>query len=158
MSDEAAELKTPGLDALIKALKTKPPQARVGILGTKTNRSSKSSKETATNATIGAAHEFGTSKLPERSFLRIPISDHLQSYMENSGALDKETLDAVIKEKTIIPWMTKVAILAERIVLDAFDSGGFGKWKPSNMENKKVQQTLVETRQLERSITHEVKP
>lgn len=160
MSNEAADVKVEGLDKLIKALgMKKPPQARVGILGTHNARSSKDSKANS-NATIGAAHEFGTTKIPMRSFLRIPISENLNKRLESSGALDKDVLDQVIKAGTIIPWLTNVAILAQSIVLEAFDTNGFGKWKPLNpktLERKKVKQTLVETQQLRNSITYEVK-
>ncbi len=146
-----------GLDKLLKALKAKPPVARVGILGGKNQRTETGHGQAGqTNAEIGASHEFGTSKLPQRSFLRIPISDNLQKYMEQSGALDKETLKAVVASGTVVPWVKTVAVLAERIVADAFDSGGFGKWRPSNMAHKKVQQTLIESQQLRNSITSEV--
>lgn len=150
--NDVVELKTPGLDKLIRALNARPPSARVGILGNNSARSGRT-----TNATVGAAHEFGTSVLPQRSFLRVPISEHLESYLKKSGALNKETFKEVIASGTVTPWMEKVAIVAESIVLDAFDSGGFGKWKSSNMDHKKNKQTLVETGQLRNSITSEVK-
>lgn len=157
MSDEAATLEMKGLDKLIKALKAVPPQIRVGILGDKSARTTPTSKQAPTNATIGAAHEFGTSKLRQRSFLRVPISEHLAAKMENSGALDKDVLAAVIASGTIVPWAQKIAVLAEGIVAEAFDTGGFGKWKPSDMSKKKNSQTLIETQQLRNSITSEVK-
>lgn len=157
MSD-TVELKTPGLDKLLKALKTKPPQTRVGILGDKTVRGKDSGPNAGrTNAEVGAAHEFGTTTLPQRSFLRIPISENLQKEMEKSGALDKDALNEVIKSGTLVPWMKKVAVIAEGIVADAFDTGGFGKWQPSDMTRKKNHQTLIETQQLRNSITSEVK-
>jgi len=147
-----------GLDNLIKALKEKPPTARVGVLGNKAPRiPSEDSGQIPNNAEVGVVHEFGNSEHPQRSFLRIPISENLQDYMEKSGALDKETTNEVVKNGSVVPWLKKIAVLAEGIVLDAFDSGGFGKWKPSNMKFKKNQQTLVETQQLRNSITSEVK-
>lgn len=152
MSDDVT-LKVDGLDKLLKALKSKPPVARVGILGSKNARSGKENS----NATVGAAHEFGTSKLPMRSFLRVPLTDNLQKYMEKSGLLDKEAMELVIKQGSLVPWIKKVAIIGESIVLDAFSSGGFGKWKPSNMDKKLVKMTLVETQQLRNAITSEVK-
>lgn len=156
-SEDETTLVTKGLDALITALKVEPPRARVGILGDKTLRKNATKGAAATNATIGAAHEFGTSKLPQRSFLRVPITDNLAKKMESSGALDKDVLAEVIREKSLLSWVKKVAVLAEGIVLEAFDTGGFGKWKPSDMTKKKLQQTLVETQQLRNSITSEVK-
>ena len=157
MSDETVTLKVKGLDQLLKALKAKPPVARVGILGDKGLRTNEKSFQT--NAEIGAAHEFGTSTLPVRSFLRVPISENLQKQMQQSGALDKSTLSEVVKQGSVLPWVKKIAILAEGIVIDAFASGGFGKWpawKDPNYTNN-TGQLLVDTKQLRDSITSEVK-
>ena len=151
MSDQTVELKDEGLKALIKAFKN-IPKAKVGILADKNAR-----KEGAnSNVQIGRKHEFGDHEVPKRSFLRMPITDNLQKYLEKSGAFDKEVLAEVIRLKNITPWVEKMAITAVAIVSEGFDTGGFGKWKPSNFENKKVHLTLVETQQLRNSIGYEV--
>jgi len=148
MSD--IEFKDKGLKQLMKAFK-RIPVVQIGILG-----SSPRTDGGQSNAAVGAAHEFGTSKLPRRSFLREPITDHLDAYLQKAGAFDKAKLNEVVKNATLKPYMDKVAIVCEEIVQDAFGSGGFGKWKPSDMTDKKVQMTLVETQQLRRSITSKV--
>lgn len=150
---QTIELNTKGLDQLLKSFRN-PPSIRIGILGTKTNRSGKGA---TTNATVGAAHEFGTEKLPVRSFLRIPLTDQLDNYLEKAGAFDETVLKDVVRSGSLVEFAKKIATVAERVVLDAFDTSGFGKWQPSNMAHKKVQQTLVETQQLRNSITSEVK-
>lgn len=158
MSD-TVKMNVKGLDQLLKALKAKPPIARVGILGSQNavhTTDGSSSAEGLTNAEIGAIHEFGLGNNPQRSFLRIPISENLQKSMKASGAFDKEVLAGVIASGTVIPWVKKVAIIAEAIVAQAFDTGGFGAWPASNMAGKKNHQTLVETQQLRNSITSEV--
>lgn len=152
--EETIQLNTKGLDQLIKALKGKQPTARVGILGSKTNRGHNQS-----NATIGAIHEFGGAKMPQRSFLRVPIADHLQKQMESSGFFNKDVLQQVLKEGTIMPWLKKVAVLAEGIVAQAFATGGYGKWpawKTPGYKNK-GNRVLVDTGQLRDSISSEVK-
>lgn len=146
------ELKNKGLKQLIKAFKTMP-EIRVGILGGKAMREDVG----PSNAAIGAAHEYGTKRLPQRSFLRVPLTENLDNFLERSGAFDRQTLDEVIRNGTIRPWCVKVAITAEAVVAEAFATGGFGKWTPSDMRNKQVHQTLVETQQLRNSITSEVK-
>lgn len=157
MSDEdETTLDVRGLDALIKVTGAKSPSVRVGILGGKAARNQDNSSG-VNNAEVGSFHEFGTSELPQRSFLRVPIADHLEKEMERAGAFDEDVLSAAMKEKSLVPYMKKIAALAEEIVLQAFASGGFGKWRPSNMEHKKNAQTLVETHQLRDSITSEVK-
>lgn len=146
-------LKDRGMKALIKACKN-PGHVRLGILG---KQGLRKEMDGPTNAEIGAAHEFGTERLPIRSFLRMPITEHLKARLEQSGAFDKDTLKEVVREGSIDAWLAKVGIVGEAIVQEAFATGGFGQWKPSDMSDKKVHQTLVETQQLRNSITSEVK-
>lgn len=161
MSDDGeTTIETSGLDRLVRALKKKTPTIRVGVLGAKAGREEnevgKKAEQSLNNAEIGAFAEFGNGDMA-RSFLRVPISEKLQDRMDKAGATDEKAMDEVIKTGDLLSWCKKVAVLAEGIVADAFDSGGFGKWKPSNMKNKKNHQTLVETQQLRNSITSEVK-
>lgn len=157
MSDDAAyTLNTKGLDKLLKAFKGKLPVARVGILGAKNARSQGKARS---NATVGAAHEFGTESVPQRSFLRIPIADHLNQYLEKAGAFKPEVLKEVVSEGTLVPWLKKIGIVAEAVVLDGFNTGGFGRWWPlsqKTVQRKKNNQILVETQQLRNSITSDV--
>ena len=155
MSDDAAyTMEVRGLDQLLKALKARPPVARVGILGSNPREGGG-----PTNADIGAAHEFGTTTIPQRSFLRMPISEGLQGEMESSGALDKDVLANVIKSGSVVPWLKKVSKLALNLVFDAFDTEGNGKWPawkiPGYTNN--TGQLLLDTQQLRNSITDEVK-
>lgn len=155
MSEDDVEIKLDGLDKLIKALKAQPPMARVGILGNHDGRSTGGQS----NATIGAAHEFGTSTLPMRSFLRIPLSYGLQTALEQAGAFTEDTLKKVIASKSLVPWVEVAAIEAVGVVLEAFDTAGNGSWaplRPDTMRRKKVKQILVETQQLRNSISYEV--
>lgn len=153
MSDDV-EFNTRGLDQLLKALKPDElPTVKLGVLGNGNQRKDSG----PSNAEILMKHEFGDETVPMRSVLRMPLIDKMQEYLDNSGAFDKEVLNQIIQKGTIVGWVKKIAITAESIVSDAFDSGGFGKWKPSNMEFKKNHQTLVETQQMRNSITSEVK-
>lgn len=153
MSAKTIEFKDHGMRNLVRAFKdNKKISVRVGVLAGNTQRT----KTKKSNAEIGYKHEFGIG-VPRRSFLRMPLIEHLQKYLDKSGAFDKAAVRQVIKDGSFVPWYEKVAIVAERVVADAFNTGGFGKWKPSNMRNKKNHQTLVETQQLRDSITSEVK-
>lgn len=149
--NDAVELDTKKLDELIKSLSGKTPQAKVGIIGNLSARTDDSN-----NAAIGLKHEFGMEGLPIRSFLRMPLIEFMQKYLDKSDAFSREALKDVIAKRSITPWITKIGFIAETIIADAFQSGGFGKWKPSNMNFKKNHQTLVETQQLRNSITSEV--
>ncbi len=153
-----AKLETKGLDKIIKALKNSKPRIVVGILGAKGSAVHEGEgSQGPTVAEVGAAHEYGTTTLPQRSFLRVPLADNFNKALKASGLLDKDTLKEVIATGTLIPWLKKGAIVAEGVVLEAFDTAGNGEWPPSNMQHKKVHQTLIETRQLVSSITAEVR-
>lgn len=177
MSNNDTNFNTDGLDKLIKALEGELPVVRVGILGASTPRAASMELDevsgesngvgvsTVTNAEIGLKHEFGgpstlpngvTISLPQRSFLRVPLIENFQSYLVKSKAFDRMTMKQVLKEGTIVKWLVKLGIVGEWVVQDAFESGGFGKWQPSNMSFKANHQTLIETQQLQRSIISEV--
>jgi len=165
------KMDTKGLDGLLKLLKTSKEKARVGIMGSgaaEMHMNADGSSSGATNVTIGAAHEFGidiiqsrgdktvTISLPERSFLRIPLQDLWYSRIKAAGGFGKSVLTEIIKTKSFTPWLTKAGLVGVEIVQGAFDSGGYGKWKVSNMRYKKNHQTLVETQQLRNSVISEV--
>lgn len=167
-------LNTKGIDQILKAMKKNLVRARVGILGQKSTRNStprggrslnakaglspKDNLDAGNNASLGAIHEFGTTKMPMRSFLRIPIADNLQKYLENSGAFSEDAIKEVAHDGTFTPWLEKMAIVGERIVADGFESEGFGKWAPwktKGYENN-TGQILQDTQQLRNSISSEV--
>ena len=141
-----------GLDALLQAISGQLPRAKVGVLGDNTKRK----KGEKTNAEIGLKHEFGEDGMPVRSFLRVPLIENLQKYVNKSKAYDESTLIKVIDDGKITEWVRALGIIGELVVADAFKTGGFGKWPASYMRYKKVHQTLVETTQLRDSIISEV--
>lgn len=157
--DEKTEMEFEGLDKLARVFK-KVPVVNVGILGDGARAATGTNGKAAlSNSQIGAFHEFGTVKTPMRSFLRIPLIDNLDKRLEQDGVINKKAIEQAIKVGTLLPIMQQVGVIAEGIVLDAFDTGGFGKWAPlsgTTMAHKKNQQILVETQQLRNSITNEV--
>lgn len=177
MSDDAVEIDMKPLEKILRALKGNIPVARVGILGGSNQRAmgNPSGKTVAkpkalpmgaqpahqaigtSNAEIGMKHEFGMDGMPMRSFLRIPLIENFKDYLEEAGGMDKKVINEMIKTGTLVEFVKKMGIIAERVVLDAFHTGGFGKWPPSDMRNKKNHETLVETQQLRNSITSDVK-
>lgn len=141
------------LEKLIRALDPKKvPVGRLGVLAGESPRGDVG----PSNAEIGAKHELGDG-VQKRSWLRVPLIDQWAKYLEEAGAFKTKAMLRVIKEGSFVPYLTRVMIVGERVVQDAFDSCGFGKWKPSDMTHKKTKQTLVETQQLRNSVTSEVK-
>lgn len=152
MSD-TIEYKDKGLKNLIRMLKKNKASVRVGILGGHNARK----EQGTTNASIGVKHEFGREGMPMRSFLRMPLNLKLQKYLNKTGFYDASKIAEMVNKMTFVPWLDKIGVVCEAVIQDAFASGGFGQWKPSDMRYKQNHQTLVETQQLRNSITHEVK-
>lgn len=152
MNSNDVKLDLRGLDRLLRALKGPKPKARIGILS-----DSSRVNTNKTNAEVGAYAEFGTAHSPVRSWLRVPLTTYWYKRLMASEALDKETIRMVIAEGSVLPWLKRVMIIGEGIIAEAFDTGGFGQWPPSDMRNKKNHQTLIETQQLRNSVTSEVK-
>lgn len=155
-SDESSvTLDTKLLDQLTAALSGDIPMVRVGILADSTHNGSET-----TNVEIGTAHEFGAParKLPERSFLRMPLNTKLHEYMEEAGLFEPKVIAELAKNKTFKPYMNLVGEIALNVIRDAFDTGGFGKWrkwKDKNYTNNSGM-LLVDTHQLRDSIAYEV--
>lgn len=132
---------TKKLDQVIKSLK-QTGSVKVGILGD------------SRNATIGACHEFGTSKMAQRSFLRMPLSEKLNGKLQLTDSMIDKMRDA----NSVAPWLEEIGITAVGVVLEAFDTGGYGQWaawKNKNYENN-TGMILVDTTQLRDSVTYEV--
>lgn len=125
---------------------------RIGILG------NKDSRDKGSNATIGLKQEFGSfsEKIPARSFIRRPLQDNLGKEL---SPLFKNIMPS-LEKLGIEPVMKKIGIKAEEIIQNAFNTGGFGKWAPLSertIKKKGHDKKLIDTVQLRRSITSEVK-
>jgi|SRR6185437_4833470 len=162
MSDDKNDFDTKALDNLIKALTETKYVVKVGVLGAKAPR-----KEGGpNNAEIGAVHEFGDTKVPRRSFLRMPLETQFSKDLEKAGGITEKDIQAIIKDIGFREFTKKIGILAVETILRAFDTGGFGQWlKLSDARiaqrlrlNQGTQKLVVAgSQQLRDSITYEVK-
>lgn len=153
MADSTIKIDTKALDDLIRIVGKAPDiKARIGILGKTNSRSDGSS-----NAQIGAAHEFGspTRNLPQRSFIRVPLSTKLNNKIEHSQIYQELLIDKSIKEKSLVPLMEAVAVMGEAIVKESFLEQGPG-WDATK-KHTGTGMILDDTGQLKNSITSEVK-
>lgn len=144
------------LEKFAKAINAKM-EVRVGIFGNKNARKDETGDNKGqTNAEIGFQHEFGTNKIPKRSFLRSPIFQHSEDILKmvvKSGALKK------LGTGKPVEFFTDLGIACESIVIEAFNSAGWGEWpanSPATIKRKKGSQPLIDTGQLRRSIASEV--
>ena len=117
------------LEKLIKELKS-PYYVDVGILG------EASYEGGATIAGIGAVHEFGRldGSIPERSFIRMPLTEKQAEIVEELKASGKWQ---ELAEKQDIKGLFKlIGIACEGVIAEAFDTGGFGTWEDIKDETK----------------------
>jgi len=137
---------------------------KVGILGDYAGRTpdetgTKRKDSDLTNPQLGLWHEFGSKKvnLPERSFLRMPILLHLGDKLK-SMASPEQWKDIIVKHG-FIHLLDMVGNECIGLIADAFHTGGFGFWeklKPRTIARKKNSDILIDTGQLQRSITYAV--
>ncbi len=130
---------------------------KVGIFGSNKTRKNKNGKGRASqnNVMVGARHEYGTSRLPVRSFLRMPLATKAAQIVKVVSIGAVELLAAGKIDKLL----DQLGVVAEGVIQAAFASGGFGTWKDiaeSTKRRKHSDAILIETRQLRRSIDHAV--
>lgn len=135
--------------ALKDSLKT-----RVGILGSK---ASADHGDGMTNVEIGSIHEFGSisRNIPARSFLRIPLEEHIWEWVKKN----KDRYNELLETGSVEKWYVALGFEAERIVDEAFTTSGYGKWqalKPITIKRKGSAMPLIDTGQLRASITSQV--
>mgnify|MGYP000067509143 CR=1 FL=1 len=134
-----------GLDKLEKNLKSQKV-AKVGIFGNKNARD-----DDTTNVKVGMKHEFGSFSegLPRRSFLKDPLALKRKEFLKRARKIiDKDISDSVDSDQIL----EKIGVLGETIVQEAFETGGFGTWKPISRSGS----ILIDTGQLRSSITSKV--
>ena len=155
--DVKAEFKK--LQNCIKVLKKGMPSVLVGILGDTNQRT----QGKLTNAEIGYANEFGKMtgypRIPERSFIRMPLKTRFQAKLKTKKSLTGKELEKAIAEGKVNEFATKVGLVAEEVIQEAFATNGFGQWAPNapmTVELKGSDSPLIDTGQLRRSITSKV--
>ena len=127
--------------------------ARVGILGDKNKRDD----TTLTNAEIGAVHEFGSlsRNIPKRSFIRMPLEVKLPDWIKRHG----DDYFYFAERGALEVFYEGLGLDAEVMIAEAFETGGFGTWKPDSpqtIKRKGSDWILVDKSELRNSISSEV--
>lgn len=110
------------LKSLYESLKTKP-SIEVGVFSAKDGRD-----DSMTNATLAFIHEMGSPEhgLPPRSMLKVPLKDHINEIM----AVAKGHGEEIVLQSGALRLWKLLGVAAEKVVIQAFQTGGFGKWAP----------------------------
>jgi len=110
-------------------------------------------------ATYGAYNEFGSisgDHPPKRSFIRMPLEQKqakIAQYAEKNAQKNIESgnVKAIFED---------IGIAGESVIQEAFDTRGFGTWKPdadSTIEKKGSDAPLIDIGTLRHAITHRTK-
>ena len=155
-------IKTDGLDRIAASLATKFV-ARVGVLGQKGATEHAGTKKT--NASIGLLHEKGSISLniPQRSFLQMPLVRNAKEIFVNSRIIEKWIVAAISAGKNPKEAWYKaykdLGFIGEQTVQHAFEQSGPG-WAPNSpvtIAAKGSDKPLIDTGELRRSVTSEVR-
>ena len=115
-----------GIESLIKGLKDSY-SVKIGIIGSKA-KGEHDSKSGLTNAEIGTFHEFGTKKMPQRSFLEMPITRKVFA-PEKLKDMKKILWKQFFVKTAIKDFMKMIGSASLDAIEDAFNSNGFGEWE-----------------------------
>jgi hypothetical protein len=166
------ELNTAGLEAFHENLKaTLATALKVGVLSSTNARD-----DGTTNADVGLKNEFGDQRpsattpaqqsargrgrmawtgTPKRSFLRMPLIDHLPAKLVAENDTLRGAVDGTIPGASLPVVVGELAVIT---VQEAFDTAGFGTWpanSPRTTQWKGSTQPLIDTHQLRESIAFE---
>ena len=146
------------LNDILRMLK-KDYRVRIGILGNKAT-ARHDSKSGLTNVETGTFHEFGTSKMPQRSFLWMPLKEKLRDEIKD---MKKVVFKQLYVKKAPDEFFKTLMSKALDIVEEAFNTNGYGQWKSLTAATKRRKErlnlspnTLVETGKLRNSITGKI--
>lgn len=106
---------------------------------------------------VGAAHEFGTEDIPERSFLRAPFE---LKKSEINRAIEKAIESVGSGKNNATTALNLVGVTARNISVKAFETAGYGTWPDIKEATKKAKGSsapLIDTGELRGDITWEVR-
>jgi phage gpG-like protein len=143
------------LRALARSIKaSKSMRVRVGLFPNKAARK----ESEITNPVIGAIHEFGSKvhNIPARSWLRMPIMLYFRPTVEGKG---RAWWRSSLSTKGMASTLKKLGICAENTIQNAFETGGFGQWRPlskATIEAKGSSAILIDTGELRKAVASKV--
>lgn len=130
--DNKVKFNLDGMDELIKSLND-GYFLRVGIIGSKAT-ATHDNKSNKTTAEIGSYHEFGSQKVkdhpPRRSFLEDSLKFKIDFNTQQMQAIKKDLFKYVFQDKTPKKFLASLGGECLRAIKQAFETNGFGKWRP----------------------------
>lgn len=111
---------------------------RVGIIGAKAS-SNHDKSSSLTNADIGTFHEFGTERMPRRSFLEDSLKFKLKDFnTEKFRNLRKLAWKWIFDKKAMQNFLNILGAKCLEYIEEGFATNGFGMWKPLASSTKSI--------------------
>lgn len=112
--------------------------------------------EALTNPQLAAKHEYGVG-VPRRSMLRMPFHLHGDKVLKDAQADARAQLSQMTRNPRAAAKkvLDRVGIAGENLVQEAFETRGFGSWKPNAPETialKGSSSPLIDTAQMRRAV------
>ena len=117
-----------GLKKLQKALQ-EDYTLRVGIIGSKAIKVEHEGSS-QTDAEIGTHHEFGTKKMPRRSFLEDSLKFKITSDANEWRNIKKQAGKDVVEKMSIKQFLNNLGAKCLMYIEEGFETNGFGQWAP----------------------------
>ena len=133
------------IEAEIKKI-ARRPFVKVGLIGTERHEDSK-----VTVTAVGAAHEFGTSKIPQRSWLRSTYDVKHGAWFNKTKQLFSKIMIGKLRTETALDVMGLLIVSDIKRKIKAGDSS----WPPladSTIEAKGSSRPLIDTGQFINSV------
>lgn len=111
---------------------------RVGVIGSK-GKGSHGKGQNLSNADVGTFHEFGTEKMPRRSFLEDSLKFKLKDFnTEKFRALRKLMFKWFFDKKAPQNFLNVLGAKCLEYIEEGFATNGFGMWKPLASGTEKI--------------------
>lgn len=146
MSDLKQNLKT--LQQYEKELKE--ARKKAVYVGLPKGKASDTYENGETVIQVGAIHEFGMGRNPERSFLRVPFK---KNEGRIKGLINKQFSLIFNGEADTVQSLNKIGILARNISVESFTDNDWPENTPATIERKGSSRPLIDTGALRQSIT-----
>jgi len=156
-----AKVTDTGMSAFMASVKAlQKTRGRVGVLadapkkeGTRTGKRGRQIQQAATLAQVAAAHEFGTDKIPQRSFIRATMDIHAKDILAMMERLVAQVLTGAITPAVA---MERLLIFAQGLVQKRIAVGIDPPLKPETIARKGSSKQLIDSGQLRSSITYQI--
>ena len=135
-------------------------KVRVGVLadapkkeGTRTGKRGRQIQQAATLAQVAAAHEFGTDKIPQRSFIRATVDLKASEIRAQQESLAAQVIAGKITPEVA---MERLGIFTQGLIQARIAEGIDPPLKPATIARKGSSKQLVDSGQLRSSITYQI--